>query len=89
MKNYLNDATPTLFAHPEELKPLVSTGSKSTRFIRLKVQRRPKDYGISDRAFSICAPKLWNKFLTALKNELNFARFKRDLEYLFRCAFNL
>ena len=79
---------PTLFAHPEELQSLVVTDSKSTRFVRLKVQRN--NYRISDRAFSICAPKLWNKLPTALKNELNFARFKRDLKtYLFRIAFNL
>ena len=47
---------PALFAHPEELKSLVSTDSKSTRFVRLEVQRN--NYRISDRAFSICAPKL-------------------------------
>ena len=79
---------PALFAHSEELQSLVSTDSKATRFVRLKVQRN--NYKISDRAFLICAPKLWNKLSTALKNELNFARFKRDLKtYLLRIAFNL
>ena len=47
---------PTLFAHPEKLKFLVSIHSKSTCFIRLKVQRNK--FRISDRAFSIYAPKL-------------------------------
>ena len=42
---------PTLLAHPEELKCLVSIDSKSTCFIRLKVQRN--NIRISDRAFSI------------------------------------
>ena len=65
---------PALFAHPEELQSLVSTDSKSTRFVRLKVQRN--NYRISDRAFLICAPKLWKKLPTALKNESNFARLK-------------
>ena len=56
---------PALFAHSEELQSLVSTDSKPTCFVRLKVQRN--NYRISDRAFSICAPKLWNKLPTALK----------------------
>ena len=50
---------PTLFAQPEELKSLVSVNFKSTRFIHLKVQRN--NFSISDRAFSIYAPKLWNQ----------------------------
>ena len=79
---------PTSFAQPEELKSLLSVDSKSTRFIRLKVQRN--NFRISDRAFSIYAPKLWNQLPTALKNELNISRFKCDLKtYLFREAFNL
>ena len=79
---------PTLFAHPEKLKSLVSVDSKSTRFICLKVQRNK--FRISDRAFLIYALKLWNQLPAALKNELNFVRFKGDLKtYLFRKAFNL
>ena len=78
---------PTLFAQPEELKSLVSVDSKFTRFIRLKVQRN--NFRISDRAFLIYAPKLWNQLPTALKNELNFPSFKGDLKtYLFRKAFS-
>ena len=69
---------PTSFAQPEELKSLLSVDSKSTRFIRLKVQRN--NFRISDRAFSIYAPKLWNQLSTALKNELNISRFKGDLK---------
>ena len=69
---------PTSFAQPEELKSLLSVDSKSTRFIRLKVQRN--NFRISDRAFSIYAPKLWNQLPTALKNELNISRFKGDLK---------
>ena len=80
---------PTLFAHPEELKSLVSVDSKSTRFVRHNVQHN--HFRIIDRAFSIYAPKLWNQLLpAALKNELNFARFMGDLKaYLYREAFNL
>ena len=69
---------PTSFAQPEELKSLLSVDSESTRFIRLKVQRN--NFRISDRAFSIYAPKLWNQLPTALKNELNISRFKGDLK---------
>ena len=81
---------PPSFAQPEELKSLLSVDSKSTRFIRLKVQCN--NFRISDCAFSIYAPKLWNQLPTALilKNELNISRFKGDLKtYLFREAFNL
>ena len=74
---------PTLFANPEKVKSLVSVDSKSTRFIRLKVQRN--NIRISDRAFLIYGPKLWNRLPTALKNELYFVRFKGDLKtYVFR-----
>ena len=79
---------PTLFAQPKELKSLVLIDFKSTRFIRLTVQRN--NIRISDCAFSIYAPKLCNQFSTGLKNELNFVRFKGDLKtYSFREAFNL
>ena len=86
---YLKASTnPTLFAHPEELQPLVSVDSKSTRFVRLKLQR--SIIRISDRAFSIYGPKLWNQLPTALKNELNFVKFKGDLKTcLFRDALYL
>ena len=85
---YLKASNPTLFAYPEELQSLVSVDSKSTRFVRLKVKRNI--IRISDRAFSIYGPKLWNQLPTALKNELNFVKFKGDLKTcLFRHAFNL
>ena len=79
---------PSSFAQPEELKSFLSVDSKSTSFVRLKVQRN--NFRVSDRAFSIYAPKLWNQLPTALKNELNISRFKGDLKtYFFREAFNL
>ena len=79
---------PTFYAQPEELKSLLSVDSKSTRFIRLKAQRN--NFRISNCAFSIWAPKLWNQLPTARRNELNISRFKGDLKtYLFREAFNL
>ena len=44
---------------------------------------------IIDRAFSICAPKLWNQLPSELKNLTSLTEFKRDLKtFLFRCAFN-
>ena len=64
--------------HLEELKSLASVDSKLTRFIRPKLRRN--NFKIRDRAFSIYAPKLWNQLRTALKNELNFVRFKSYLK---------
>ena len=70
------------------IKIFTAVDSKSTRFIRLKVQCN--NFRLSDRAFSIYAPKVWNQLTTALKNDLNISRFKGDLKtYLFREAFNL
>ena len=73
------------YAHPEELQSLL-TINHSTRFVQLKMQRN--NLKISDRAFSVCAPKLWNQLPTNLKNEKSFTSFKCDLKtYLFRCAY--
>ena len=44
---------------------------------------------ISDRAFSVCALKLWNILPSELKNLTSLTEFKRDLKtFLFRCVFN-
>ena len=46
-----------------------------------------KSYG--DRAFSVCAPKLWNDIPEIIKCSVNLNTFKRNLKtYLFKRYFN-
>ena len=74
----------TLYSHPGKLRSLLLTDS--SRANRLKILRNI--FKISEREFSICAPKLWNQLPSELKNLTSLTEFKCDLKtFLFRCAF--
>ena len=75
----------TLYSHPDELRSLLLTDC--SRANRLKILRNILK--ISDGAFSVCAPKLWNQLPSELKNLTSLTEFKRDLKtFLFCCTFN-
>ena len=51
-------------------------------------QSRTKTYG--DRAFSVAAPKLWNRLPDELRESNELEHFKRDLKtFLFNSAYNI
>ena len=55
----------------------------SSRHLLVVPKSRTKMYG--DRAFSVVAPKLWNKLPESLQNEQNYKRFKKCLKtHLFK-----
>ena len=75
----------TLYSHPDKLRSLLLTDS--SRANRLKILCNILK--ISDRAFLICAPKLWNQLPSELKNLTSLNEFKRGLKtFLFCCGFN-
>ena len=44
---------------------------------------------VHDRAFSVCAPKLWNDIPEIIKYSVNLNTFKRNLKtYLFKRYYN-
>ena len=60
----------------------------STRNLLVTPRSRLKFYG--DRAFSVCAPKLWNNLPEHIKCSLHLTSFKSNLKtYLFKRYFNL
>ena len=64
------------------LRNLRSTGQN----LLVEPKARLKTYG--DRAFSVCAPKLWNKLPEYMRNCDDLNVFKLDLKtYLFKKAF--
>ena len=59
----------------------------SEKGLLVKKKAIGKTYG--ERAFSVCAPILWNKLPINLRNEDNLNSFKRLLKtYLFRRAYD-
>ena len=59
----------------------------SDQKLLIEPKSRLKSYG--DRAFSVCAPKLWNKLPLALRTCGKVDVFKRNLKtYLFKQAFD-
>ena len=61
---------------------------RSTSQMLLK-ERVAKKRSCGDRAFSVCAPKLWNKLPSSIRNIQNLNSFKTALKsYLFKEAFN-
>lgn len=55
----------------------------------LLVEKRSSKKKTGDRAFSVCAPKLWNKLPTEVTNCTTIGTFKTKLKtHLFKAAFN-
>ena len=76
----LNDLSPCY------IRDLLQTHMPSRKF--QSPRSRLKFYG--DRAFSVCAPKLWNNLPEHIKCCLNLTSSKRNLKtYLFKRYFNL
>ena len=70
----------------ETYKPTRSLRSSSRNLLAIP-RSKLKSYG--DRAFSVCAPKLWNDVPEIIKCSENLNTFKRNLKtYLFKCYFN-
>ena len=70
----------------ETYKPTRSLRSSSRNLLTIP-RSKLKSYG--DRAFSVCAPKLWNDIPEIIKCCANLKTFKRNLKtYLFKRYFN-
>ena len=65
----------------------VTSGQLSQNFLAVPFSKT-KSYG--DRAFSVCAPKLWNDLPLQLRNSASFNIFKSNLKtFLFKYVFCL
>ena len=77
---------------PEYISGLLSK-PKYTRYVRSQSQHLlsvPKSSTVTygDRAFSVCAPKLWNKLPFQLRMSTNIQAFKSGLKtMLFKMAY--
>ena len=70
----------------QQHKPVRSLRSASQNLLSYPV---PKSVTYGDRAFSVCAPKLWNSLPYHLRNSNSISSFKSNLKtFLFRKAFN-
>ena len=83
----LHDQTPTYISDLLELKKS-SYSLRSANGINLQQQRsKLKYYG--DRAFSVCAPRLWNMLPNNVKTSPNLDIFKKNLKTnFFKIAFS-
>ena len=68
------------FPFPHEAKKIDSSAGKQRRMLLIM---HLKTYG--DKAFSVCAPKLWNLLPLDLRKSPSLTGFKKELKtYLFR-----
>ena len=83
----LNNLCPSYISNLlETCKPTRSLRSSSRNLLAIP-RSKLKSYG--DRAFSVCAPKLWNDIPEIIKCSVNLNTFKRNLKtYLFKRYFN-
>ena len=83
----LHDEAPTYISDLLELKKS-NYSLRSANGINLQEQRsKLKYYG--DRAFSVCAPRLWNMLPNNVKTSPNLDIFKKNLKtYFFKIAFS-
>ena len=73
---------------PSYISDLLET-YKPTRCLRSSSRNLLAIKSCGDRAFSVCAPKLWNDIPEIIKCSANLNTFKRNLKtYLFKHYFN-
>ena len=63
-------------------------GERSIKYVLYCIVSRLKTYG--DRAFSVVAPKLWNRLPPELRSVTSVDQFKAHLKtYLFKLAYDV